>query len=237
MVTLDGPLDYVWMLLIAAGVGLIGGLVFELLQERRGEIGALELPGRQHDRRFLRVGFFGNLLVGAAAAVAAIYFFPQEVLVKVDIGGVEEIQTRWQIAKLVPLSLIVGSAGPAFLVLGQGMLLAVAAQQRLRTTQDVATTVTEQVARAATDQAFAAFAEELRKATGDLASAKTSKEVKARIEELTSAAAEAEAPGRVVEQAQEAIAAAASGGLAQPAPDAPSPAQETGEQQQPQAGR
>ena len=220
MVVLDTPLDYVWMLLVTAGIGLIGGLVFELLQERRGEIGALELPGRPHDRRFLRICFFANLLLGAAAAVAMIYFFPQEILVEVERGGVQEIETRWQITKLVPLSLIVGSAGPAFLVLAQGLLLAAAAQQRLRTTQDVANTVTEQVARTAADQATAAFTEALQQAKGGLARATTPAQVQARIEEVTTAAV-AEVPSQVVEQAQEAIAAAAAGGLPPetPAPD------------------
>ena len=46
MIELVKDIDYVYMVLIAAGVGAIGGLGAELLLQRADNTGTIELPGR-----------------------------------------------------------------------------------------------------------------------------------------------------------------------------------------------
>jgi hypothetical protein len=49
--------DYVWMILIAAGVGAIGGFGGELLMSRGDNTGTVETPGRLTGTRFVDIGF------------------------------------------------------------------------------------------------------------------------------------------------------------------------------------
>jgi hypothetical protein len=134
MVTLDTAFDYAWMFLVAATLGAIGGLAYELLLVRRGDTGSLELPRRKGDNRFYDLGFFASMLLGAVAAVAVSYFFTPEVQVVEN----SEPVTKWEIAKLVPLSLLVGSAGGAFLSAMQARVLATVNETKLETAKRVA---------------------------------------------------------------------------------------------------
>jgi hypothetical protein len=68
--------------------------------------------------------------LGAVAAVAISYFFTPEQQVKVGEGAAAIVLTKWQIVKVIPLSLIVGSAGGAFLTAMQSRLLAQVNKQK-----------------------------------------------------------------------------------------------------------
>jgi hypothetical protein len=158
MVTLESVTDYVWLFVVAGAFGAIGGLAYELLQVRSEETGTLELPGRRGSRRFFDLGFFASLALGAIAAIAVSYFFTPEVLVKTGEVGKEVITTKWQIVKVVPLSIIVGSAGGAFLTAMQARALAQLNAQKAQTTAAVSKTAVAQLAAAATTTSQSAAA-------------------------------------------------------------------------------
>src|SRR5712691_3999283 len=132
MVSLSSPHDYVILFLLAGGFGAIGGLAYELTQVRQGETGTVELPWPQSWRNF-DLGFVGSMIVGAVAAVAISYFFTPEVQVKTTVNGIDQVATKWQIVKVIPLSLIVGSAGPAFLEAMKGRALGALNAQKVAT--------------------------------------------------------------------------------------------------------
>ena len=119
MITLVEDMDYVYMILIAAGIGGIGGLAAELLLKRADETGTIELPGRLKDSRYVDIGFPASIILGAVAAVAILYFFPP--VVDRIRGG--KTVTEYDLVKLVALSVIVGSAGPAFLTASQSRVM------------------------------------------------------------------------------------------------------------------
>jgi hypothetical protein len=135
MVTLKDSMDYVWMFLIAGGLGALGGVTYELLQARRGDTaGFLRVPRLRESNHFVDLGFISSLILGAVAAIAISYFFTPEVQVVEDNAAV----TKWEIVRLVPLSLIVGSAGGAFLGAMQARLLAQANEVKLESQKNVA---------------------------------------------------------------------------------------------------
>jgi hypothetical protein len=104
---------FIW--LIAAAVGAVGGLGAELLLQRADNTGTVEIPGRLKGTRFVDLGFPASLILGAIAAVAILYFFPP-VTEKIIAGSTgAPPQTTQEYDLVVALSLIVGSAGPAFL--------------------------------------------------------------------------------------------------------------------------
>ena len=148
MVTLSSAHDYVILFAIAALFGAIGGLAYELLQSRSNETGSLSLPWHRGWRLF-HLGFISSMILGAVAAVAISYFFTPEAQVKDVVNGVAVIKTKWQIAKVVPLSLIVGSAGGAFLAAMQSRLLGELNAQKVATTQAAGKAAVAQVALAA----------------------------------------------------------------------------------------
>jgi hypothetical protein len=147
MVDLQSTHDYVVLLILAAVFGALGGLAYELLLTRGQEAGGVEWPGRRTDvPNYLDLGFFGSMFLGAVAAVAVSYFFTPETQVKVTQGGTEVIKTQWQIVKVLPLSLIVGSAGGAFLTAMQARVLARLKEQEAEATKKTAQAVIGQVA-------------------------------------------------------------------------------------------
>jgi hypothetical protein len=77
MVLLNEAIDYVWMFLIAGGLGAVGGIAYELLQVRGGEAG----HWLRESRHFLDLGFLSSMILGAMAAVAISYSFTPEVQV------------------------------------------------------------------------------------------------------------------------------------------------------------
>jgi hypothetical protein len=107
MVTLDTTWRWVAMLLVAGGVGLIGGVAAALL-ETKGNFNA-----KPPNKGAWLLNGITCVFVGGVAAVAVIYFFVpvKEVIPK---GGGKP-EAFYELIKLVPLSLIVGSAGTYFL--------------------------------------------------------------------------------------------------------------------------
>lgn len=182
MITLESSWDYVWLFVVAGGFGAVGGLAYELLQVRAHETGTLELPGGRGSQRFVDLGFFASIILGAIAAIAITYFFTPEVLVKTGPPGSEVITTKWQIVKVVPLSIIVGSAGGAFLTTMQTRALAQLNAQRAetnaqkaQTTAAVSKTAVAQLAAAATAASQVAAA--MPRAEADSVSAKAAGDI------------------------------------------------------------
>jgi hypothetical protein len=147
VVDLESIHDYVVLFILAAAFGALGGLAYELLLTRGQEAGGVEWPGRRTAvPNYLDLGFFGSMFLGAVAAVAVSYFFTPETQVKVTEGGTDLIKTQWQIVKVVPLSLIVGSAGGAFLSAMQARVLAQLKEQEAEATRRTAEAINAQLA-------------------------------------------------------------------------------------------
>lgn len=141
MVVLDGWADYSRMFALAAILGAVGGLAYELMQARRRQTGMFERPRTVGGRG--RIGYwdfggFASMLIGAVAAAAALWIFPPEVLVEMAANGATTTTRQWDIVKLVGLSLIVGSAGASFLSAMQARALALVKTEEAATTHRVA---------------------------------------------------------------------------------------------------
>jgi hypothetical protein len=151
MIELTEDLDYVYMMLIAAAVGAIGGLGAELLLNRGDNTGTLEIPSRLKGTRLVDIGFPASLIIGAIAAVAILYFFPPVVeTITASANGAEPEATReYDLVKLAALSLIVGSAGPAFLKTAQSRLMSALNEERAATAVETGKTQVKQVAESA----------------------------------------------------------------------------------------
>ena len=135
MIELTETINYVVMILVAAGVGAIGGLASELLLVRREQTGTIELPGRIKGTRLFDIGFPAGILVGAIAAAAMLYFFPPttETVTPGTAGEAATTTVDYDLVKLVALSLIVGSAGPRFLAAAQARVLGALEAQKAET--------------------------------------------------------------------------------------------------------
>lgn len=138
MVELKGFLDYVLLFSMAALLGGIGGLGFELMQTRRGQTGLVERPHRPQAGNYTDWGVVANIIIGAIAAVAVLWVFPPEDKTTVTADGKTTITTQFDIVKLVGLSLIVGSAGSSFLSALQAKALARVKGQEAQITRQVA---------------------------------------------------------------------------------------------------
>jgi hypothetical protein len=151
MIELTEDFDYVYMMLIAAGVGAIGGLGAELLLSRADNTGTLEIPGRLKGTRFVDIGFPASLIIGAIAAVAILYFFPPvvETITAGANGAQPETTHEYDLVKLVALALIVGSSGPAFLKTAQSRLMSALNAERAATAVQTGKTQVDQVAESA----------------------------------------------------------------------------------------
>ncbi len=118
--------DYWTLIAIAAGFGAIGGLVFELLLPVRGQIGRIEIPSfvkSNKKRRWIDLGVFASVIVGAVAAVAVLYFFPPQIALPDDASNAEAAKTGYDLIKTIALSLIAGSAGGSFISAMQARVL------------------------------------------------------------------------------------------------------------------
>jgi hypothetical protein len=152
MIDLKETADYVVMILVAAGVGAIGGLAAELLLERSDNTGTVELPGRIVGTRFLDIGFPASLLIGAIAAASILYFFPPTTETVTPGASASDPATtvvQFDLVKLVALSLIVGSAGPRFLAAAQNRVLAAVNEQKAGAAVTTGTTQVSQMAESA----------------------------------------------------------------------------------------
>ncbi len=134
MIELNTTWDVVLMLLIAAGVGLIGGLGAAMLDRR----------GREEDPTVVgRGGLWSSVFLGGIAAVAILYFFPPTREGANAVGGEGK---AYDLTELVALSLIVGSAGSSFLLMLQARTLALASAERNAATQATANQATQATA-------------------------------------------------------------------------------------------
>lgn len=144
MIELDGWQDYARMYALAALLGVVGGLAFELLQTRRRQTGLLELPHKAA-KPYVDIGFFASLFVGAVAAAAAFWVFPPEVKTTVE-DGVSTTVRQWDVVRVVGLSLIVGSAGGSFLSAMQARALAAVKEQQAQAATQVASAQIDAIA-------------------------------------------------------------------------------------------
>ena len=175
MIELSSTSDYIYMLLVAAGVGAIGGLGAELILNRGGSTGILSLPHADRANGMVTLGFPASLIVGAIAAVAALYFFTPVVerVVTTAAGVPAQKVSEYNLAKLVPLALIVGSAGPAFLGSLQARLMSALNAQKAGAAAGAAKVQVDQIAASATaavtDAVQTALSQHLPGTTADIA--------------------------------------------------------------------
>jgi len=135
MLELRTAADHIPLLLIALVAGAFGGLIADLMLVHDKESGRFELP--QRAGRFFDLGTVATILVGAAAAIVAIYIFPPETITR-EVGETTETFTRYEIWKLVPISVLVGTAGGSFLAAAQSRAMAAAKEQQVRDLHSVA---------------------------------------------------------------------------------------------------
>jgi hypothetical protein len=145
MIDLNGTSDYILLFALATALGGIGGLVYELLLSRRGQVGMIEVPHTVQGGRFIDLGVWASVIIGAIAAVAALWIFPPDVKTVVDAAGKSSTTTEYDIVRVVALSLIIGSAGSSFLSALQARALALVKDQEAKQTTAVAQAQLDQV--------------------------------------------------------------------------------------------
>jgi hypothetical protein len=142
---LTEPVDYVALFATAAILGGVGGLVYELLQSRYGQTGWVELPGRSRGR-YRDWGVWANVLVGAVAAMAALWAFPPQTQTIIAANAATTTTTtEYNIIDLVGLSLIIGSAGSSFLSSLQARAMARLKEQEATMAREVANSQLETI--------------------------------------------------------------------------------------------
>jgi hypothetical protein len=132
VVTLNTTGDYVVLLLVAAGVGAIGGFGAALVPTSS--------PGVNNPR------WLTGAIVGAIAAVAVLLVLPGTKETTLTLQGHAVTSTSWSLLRVVPVSLVAGWAGPKVLASLQDRLAAAAKEAQLEATAKVAKTQVEQVA-------------------------------------------------------------------------------------------
>jgi hypothetical protein len=134
MMDLPEPWNWMTMLFVAAAAGAFGGLAHELLHRGRST--------NEH------LGWVTSPIVGAATALAVLYFFPPHVPTVTVENGASTTTYAYDLVKLVALSVIAGSAGGSLLSAMQARLLVQVKEQELQRTKDVANnTISETVDR------------------------------------------------------------------------------------------
>jgi hypothetical protein len=131
---LDTLRDFIELVVIAAVLGAVAGVVGELIigRGKSKESGRFELP--QRTARWLDLGSFSAIPVGALAAVLT-----SLVAVPTHEVTVDEVSTiDYDLARLVVLALAAGLAGGAVLAKFQEGLTAVLTAERLKTALGVA---------------------------------------------------------------------------------------------------
>lgn len=139
---LEETLDYVWMLAIAAGFGLFGGVLYALLRQARRETSTVTVLGREVGS----AGLLSSALIGAGAALAVTFFLRPDEHNVVDRNGTLVEVTQWDIITVVAVSIIVGSAGPSFFNAFHERLAGVLNEQSTTTTAEVGKTQAEGMA-------------------------------------------------------------------------------------------
>jgi hypothetical protein len=129
---------------------------------------------------YVDLGAFASALIGAIAAVAAIWIFPPEVVTIVSEAGITTTTRQYDIVKVVGLSLIVGSAGGSFLTAMQARALALVKSEQVEATQRVATrqmdALKEKVNEGASPEVLAASVDSARAAINSTAQGNPSEE-------------------------------------------------------------
>lgn len=132
MIELDTTWNTVTMLLIAAGVGLLGGIAAGLLEMQRSKKekekekeNTTATKTEESSVKSNWLAFWSSVFIGGVAAVAILYFFPPQEVVEAS-GSEAGTITVYSLSKLVALALIVGSAGSSFLLVMQNKTLALA---------------------------------------------------------------------------------------------------------------
>jgi len=114
MISLNTIGDYLLVVAVAAGSGLVGGLAAELLLNRDGGTGAFELPRRT--KGLFDLGGFATLLVGVVAGVAILLVFPPQLtVVNSAADGTSTSTASYDLLRLIATSLVAGSAGGSVL--------------------------------------------------------------------------------------------------------------------------
>ena len=149
MIDLNGTTDYVLLFGLATLLGGVGGLAYELLLSRRGQVGMIEVPHKVQGGRYVDLGVWASVIIGAIAAVAALWIFPPDVKTVVDAAGKSSTTTEYDIVRVVALSLIIGSAGSSFLSALQARALALVKDQQAKQTAAVAQAQLDHVKEAA----------------------------------------------------------------------------------------
>jgi hypothetical protein len=107
MVGLNTTWEWVVMLLVALGVGMIGGVGAAFIE------GKAKVAAKPPETKHWFLDTTACIVLGGLAAVAVMYFFvPIKEVIPED-GSKPEV--FYELIKLVPLSIIVGSAGTYFL--------------------------------------------------------------------------------------------------------------------------
>jgi hypothetical protein len=172
MVELSGFWDYLGLFALAAVLGAVGGVAFELLQKRgRNMTGALEWPHRLQCGRYRDLGSWSSVILGAIAALAALWVFPPTAKTVTNAAGNMHTITEYDVIKVVGLSLVIGSAAGSFLSALQARALALVKAQEAETTKKVAAGQIAEVKKAAeanaSHQEIAAKAEAAQRAVAD----------------------------------------------------------------------
>src|SRR3954462_9570803 len=103
MIELSGFWDYLGLFALAGVLGGIGGLAYELMQTRRGQTGQVESPHAVAGNRYRDWGVWANVIIGAVAALAALWVFPPETHSTVDAAGKAVSTTEYDVIKVVGL--------------------------------------------------------------------------------------------------------------------------------------
>jgi hypothetical protein len=129
----------IYMLLVAAFCGALGGLAYEVLERLRQD-------GTSSRRK---LWWFGGPFIGAVAAVAVLYVFPPLItIVQQKPDGTESTVYRYDMVKLIALSLITGSAGVSIIGNLQARVVAGIKETQVRTITETASQDLKQAGKA-----------------------------------------------------------------------------------------
>jgi hypothetical protein len=158
--------DYVWLILVVALLGAVGGVGAELMQNRGNVSGAIQLPRPgATGSSLVDLGVVATAILGAIAAVAVLYVLPPTTTTISSSGAAT---TNYEIVKGVALSVLAGSAGRGLLTSLQSRLQASASQQQAEAAVRVARTQAEGLASEAATAARTAVQEQVAARVPDL---------------------------------------------------------------------
>jgi predicted outer membrane lipoprotein len=147
MISLETSADWTWLLVLAAALGALGGLAYELIQIRRRNNEALNTASVLAQTNMpWPASLIIGAVVGAVAALAVLYIFPPwTATVTEAANGTTTTDYRYDVIKLVSLAVIAGSAGESLLNAAQARILAAVNQQKVQAVENVGRTQVEEV--------------------------------------------------------------------------------------------